>query len=155
MSMQEDDKWLDELISKSVDTTKPEFDAEKWKRQHPEALRSLLSRRARPALPDNSGVLRRIFARPAVGLGAAAAVIIVVSALLFMRNRRTPNESVSEPRPVTQSPAKLVSMISLRAAYQRGGWDALDRQFRETLDTLGPGPSTLSVQQLLEGSKAF
>jgi hypothetical protein len=36
-------------------------------------------------------------------------------------------------------------------AYQRGGWEALDRQFRDTLGQLGPGPSGLSMQQLLEG----
>ena len=52
MSTQKEDKWLDELISKSINTTKPEFNAEEWKKKHSEALKSILSRRTKPT-PSN------------------------------------------------------------------------------------------------------
>lgn len=86
---------------------------------------------------------------------AAAAVIIVVTGLLLTRDRQRPNGTGQEHQLVAQSPTKMVSMMSLRMAYQRGGLDALDRQFRETLNVLGPGSSSLSMQQLLEGSNGF
>ena len=156
MNTQKDDKWLDELISHSINTTKPQFNVDEWKRKHPEALQSLRSRRAKKATSNRSHVLRRIVAHPAIaGLAAAAAVIIVVTGLLLTRDRQRPNGSTPEPRFVAQSPTRIVSMMSLRMTYQQGGLDALDRQFRDTLNTLGPGPSNLSISQLLKGSNSF
>jgi len=81
---------------------------------------------------------------------AAAAVIIVVTGLLLVRDRHTPNQPA--PQPTAQAPARMLSMMSLRTTYQRGGWDALDRQFRDTLNQFGLASSSLSMQQLLEGS---
>jgi hypothetical protein len=155
MSTEKDDQWLDEIISQSIDTTKPQFDAEEWKKKHPDAFQSILSRRAKPAPSDQPDFLRKIFAHPIVGLAAAASVIVVVSGLLLTRDRQRPNGTGPEPQLVSQSPTKIVSMMSLRMAYQRGGLDALDRQFRDTLNTLGPGPSSLSTGQLLEGLNGF
>ncbi len=82
---------------------------------------------------------------------AAAAVIVVVSGLWFTRDKPMPNRPNPEPPNIAQSPTEIVSMMSLRTAYQTGGWDALDQQLEETLETFGPGPSMISVQQLLEG----
>jgi hypothetical protein len=84
-------------------------------------------------------------------LAAAAAVIIIVTGLFLTRDRQAPNPPAPQPEFVSQSPMMMVSMMSLRMAYQRGGWEALDRQFRDTLGQLWPGPSGLSMQQLLEG----
>lgn len=151
MNTQKDDKWLDELISKSINTTKPEFDAEEWKKKHSEALQSILSRQTKPTLAGQLRVLKWIVSRPMTGLAAAAAVIIVVSGLLMIRNGHESNRSTPDLQLIAQSPAKIVSMMSLRTAYQKGGWDALEQRFQETLETFGPGPSSLSVQQLLEG----
>jgi hypothetical protein len=155
MSEEKDDKWLDELISQSIDTTAPRFDAEEWKARHPDALQSITSRWVKPAPSDQPDVLKRIFAHPVVGLAAAAAVIIVVTGLLLTRDRQKTEGAAPEPLRVAQSPAKIVSVMSLRLAYQRGGLDALDQQFRETLKTLGPGPSDLTMGQLLQGSNNF
>jgi hypothetical protein len=87
-----------------------------------------------------------------VRLTAAAAVIIIVTALLLVPDRHAPNPPARPPQLAAKSPAMMVSMMSLRTAYQRGGWEALDRQFRDTLGQLGPKLSSLSMQQLLEGS---
>lgn len=153
MNTQKDDKWLDELISHSINTTKPQFHADEWKRKHPEALQSLRSRRAKKAASDRSHVLRRIVAHPAISGLAAAAAIVVVSGLWLTRDKPIPSGYVSESPNIAQSPTSIVSMISLRTAYQTGGWDALDQQLQETLDTFGPGPSSVPVQRLLEGLK--
>jgi len=93
-----------------------------------------------------------ILSRKTMRLAAAAAVTIIVAALLLTLGRHTPNHPARPPQLAARSPATMVSMMSLRIAYQRGGWEALDSQFRTTLGQLGPGPSSLSMRQLLEGS---
>ena len=151
MSTQKDDKWLDELIANSIDTTKPEFDAEAWKKKYPDALQSILSRPRKPTSSGQPHILTWIVSHPMAGLAAAAAVIIVVSSLLLIRDKQDPVKSTPKPQLVSQSPAKIVTMMSLRATYQRGGLEALDQQFQKTLETFGPGPSSVPVQRLLEG----
>ncbi len=81
---------------------------------------------------------------------AAAAVVVLVTGLLLMPQRHAPNHP--PPELATQTPTTMLSMMSLRTTYQRGGWDALDRQFRDTLNQFGLASSSLSIQQLLEGS---
>jgi hypothetical protein len=149
MSTQKDDKWLDELIFKSVNTTKPEFDVEEWKHKHPEALRSILSRQTKPT----RSVQPNVVFHPIAWLTTAAAVIIVVSGLLLIRDRQESDTPTPEPQLVAQSPTQIVTMMSLRTTYQKGGWDALEQQFQETLETFGPGPSSAPVQKLIEGLK--
>ena len=90
-----------------------------------------------------------------VRLMAAAAVIIVAVCLFLDRGRNTPSEPTTRPRPVAQSTVKKMSLMSLRMTYQRGGFDALDRQFRDTLNALGPQPLSISLQELLEGVNGF
>jgi hypothetical protein len=81
---------------------------------------------------------------------AAAAAAILVTSLLLMPQRHAPNQP--GPPPAAQTPARMLSMMSLRTTYQRGGWEALDQQFRDTLGQFGLASSSLSMQQLLEGS---
>lgn len=83
--------------------------------------------------------------RTAKFLAAAAAVIVVISLFLDW-NKHTRDIPTPEPPEI-----KLISMMSMRASYQRGGFDALDEQFRETLDMLGPRSSSVSMKDLLEG----
>ena len=82
---------------------------------------------------------------------AAAALIIVAIGLFLGRRVQTPSEPAARPRPVAQSPIKKMSLMSMRMAYQRGGFDALDRQLRDTLDLMRPQSLSISMQELLEG----
>jgi hypothetical protein len=90
-----------------------------------------------------------------VKLTAAAAVIIVAVGLFLGRDRNTPRKPTARPRTVAESTIKKMSLMSLRMAYRRGGFDALDRQFRDTLDVLGPQSLSISMQQLLESVNGF
>lgn len=112
-----------------------------------EAMERTLQAQTKTRRPRSRSV---IFRRRIMEL-AAAAVIVVVSGLWLTRDKPMPNGPNPDPPYIAQSPTEIVSMMSLRTAYQMGGWDALDRQLQETLETFGPGPSTISVQQLLEG----
>jgi len=82
---------------------------------------------------------------------AAAAVIIVAFSLFLSRDRHTPNGPTARHQIVAQSSVKMMSMMSLRMAYRRGGLEALDQQLQDTLEVLGPQSSSISMQELLEG----
>ncbi|MHC4324155.1 MAG: hypothetical protein ACYSUX_07770 [Planctomycetota bacterium] len=154
MSTQRDNDKLDELIFRTINTEKPQFDAEKWKEKYPDEYQTLISRRDKPALSRQPNIWRLIFGKPAAGLAAVAAVIVVAGLLLSV-DRQNPERPVAKPELIAQTPAKIISMASMRMTYQRGGLDALDKQFRETLDVLGPRSSSVSIQELLEDSTMF
>jgi len=42
MNKREKEKKLDELISRTINTEKPRFDAEKWKQKYPDEFQTLL-----------------------------------------------------------------------------------------------------------------
>lgn len=148
MSTQRDNDKLDELISKTINTKKPQFDAEKWKQKYSNEYQTLISRREKAAPSRQPNIWRIIFGKPAAQLAAAAAVILVVG-LLLSRDKQNQNGPAAKPPLITPSPAKIITMASMRMAYQRGGLDALDKQFRDTLDVLGPRSSSVSIQELL------
>jgi hypothetical protein len=81
---------------------------------------------------------------------AAVAAIIIAISLFFGRDGRKPEIPTTRHREIIQE-TKLISMMSMRLSYQQGGFEALDRQFRDTLDVLGPRSSSISMQDLIEG----
>jgi uncharacterized iron-regulated protein len=148
MSTQSDNDKLDELIAKTINTEKPQFNAEKWKHKYPDEYQALISRKEKAVSSRRPNILRVIFGKRAAQLAAAAAVIVVVG-LLLNRDRQNLKGSAAKPPSIAQSPAKIISMESMRMAYQRGGLDALDQQFQDALDVLGPRSSSVSIQELL------
>lgn len=154
MRTQSDNDRLVELIFRTINTKKPQFDAEKWKQKYPDEYRALISRREKAASSRKPNIWRVIFGKSVTRLAAAAAIIVVIG-LFLSRDRQNPDRPAARPPLIAQSPAKIVSMASMRMAYQRGGMDALDQQFRDALDILGPRSSSVSIQELLEGSNGF
>jgi len=119
MNKREKEKRLDELISRTINTEKPQFDAEKWKQKYPAEFQSLLRRAAKVDSARQPNIWRMIFRNPLTKL-AAAAVIIVAVGLFLGRDRHTPSNPIAEPRLMAQSTVKKMSLMSLRMAYQRG-----------------------------------
>lgn len=148
MSTERNNDKLDELIFGAINTEKPQFDIEKWKQKYPDEYQALISRRKKAASSRRPNIWKATFGKSITGLAAAAAVILVVG-LLLSRDRQNPNVPAAKPPLIAQSPAKIISMASMRMAYQRGGMDALDKQFRETLDVFGALSSSVSIQELL------
>ena len=147
MNKQNDDQWLDELIFRTINTEKPQFDAEKWKQKFPDEYKMLQSRKAKA--PAHSFVWISLLKSPIVKFAAAAAIIVVIS-LFLGRDRHTLEIPAPGHRGLAQPEMKLISMMSMRLSYQRGGFDELDQQFRDTLDVLGPRSSGISMKELLE-----
>ena len=75
MNEQENGKRLDELISHTINTTKPHFNSEKWKQKYPDEFQTLLSR---AKLRAQSGIQ---WGRN-IGITAIAASLILLFSLL-------------------------------------------------------------------------
>ena len=140
-----------EDIEKRIENVNIVIDSESNKRVFSNILQAFEKSKAKESTPaDRPNIWRMIFRNPINKL-AAAAVIIVAVGLFLGRDWHTPSNPIAEPRLMAQSTVKKMSLMSLRMAYQRGGFDALDRQFRDTLDVIRPQSLSISMQELLEG----
>jgi hypothetical protein len=145
MSERKDEKWLDNQLERIVNGTMPAFDAESWKQTHHAEYEALLSRREQ----STRGVRRVVLGRRVAALAVAAAVLLAVA--LLISGPPTAHAPGTPARPVADSASRMMSMMSLRLAYERGGFDALDRQLQDSLDVFRPRSSSLSMQELLNG----
>ncbi len=146
MKKQENDKWLDELISQTINTSEPQFDVEKWRREYPEEFQVLKSRAEQKTSTIQAGFWEVVLHNRLVKL--AAAVIIVAIGLLIVH--RIPHRH--EPAKVSKmpkSPAEMLTMASLNAAYRLGGMEGVEKQYEEALELLGPRPAKITVKELL------
>ncbi len=79
---------------------------------------------------------------------AAAVAIVVAAALLW--NRRQTARPEDRPRPAAMiSAAEMLTVGQLRAAYQRGGFAALEAQCQEAADKVDVKSETLSMGELI------
>ena len=94
---------------------------------------------------------RIITLRRMIKLTAAAAVIIV--SISFYVAHQGPGEQndiiIAE---ALDSPAKIMTMKSLKIAFRRGGVEAIENQCDKALKILGPEPASLSTADLFNGS---
>jgi hypothetical protein len=148
MSTRSDKDRLDELIFRTINTEKPQFDAEKWKQKYPDEYQTLISRREKAALSRQPDIWKVIFGKPAIQLAAAAAIIVVVGLLTIHQNSNEQVGTVVAPDS-TQSPAYMRSILSLNIAYRRGGIEAVDRQCQRAMGMLGPRPAEITIEQIL------
>lgn len=81
MERPENNKWLDEALTETIGSEKPQTDFEQWKQQHPQAVEMLTSRAVReaPASPGPPMIRRIIMKSPITKLATAATIIIAVS----------------------------------------------------------------------------
>jgi hypothetical protein len=150
MNERKDENWLDDELCRAINTTRPEFDAQAWKQNHPEAYQALVGRTRQGSHADLRTSLTARLARAGwMGqLGVAAAIVVMVG-LLLTSIRHEPVGPTISPRPATQSPARMVSLMALRTVYHQGGEDGLNQQLDTALKKLGPRPSKLSALQVL------
>jgi hypothetical protein len=88
--------------------------------------------------------------RSSFGKFAVAAAILIVAGV-FLAGRFRVTQPTPGPQPMAaQSPAQMVSMIALSAAFSHGGMEGLDKQCDRALETLGPRPSMVSMHELLK-----
>jgi hypothetical protein len=153
MSERKDEQWLDQELRRAVDGTTPMFDAEAWKQKHRAEYEVLLSRKSAAEMvgwgkPHPTG-LRWMLDSSFCRLAVAAAIIIAIGLFLQPIGDKPEGPGVQ----ANELPVRMLSMMSLRMAYQRGGFEALDQQLQESLDTFGPRPLDASRRELSESVK--
>lgn len=143
---EQNEKWLDEIISRTINSGKLEFDPEKWKQKYPEEFQMLVSR-AKHVSPHQLNIWRTIIKSKITKLTAAAVIIAGVG---FFLVHRGPDEQVDTLKisEVTKSPAEMMTVMSLTLAYRKGGMNAVEKQCDQAFKTLGPRPASISVQEL-------
>ena len=142
MSERKDEKWLDSQLQRAINGSTPTFDAEAWKRKHQDEYQTLLARGQQNARKLHPTIW---IARLAV----AAAIAVAVGLFVVGRNGHGPDRPPVSPQPTARSPAKMMSMMSLRMAYEHGGFDAVDRQLQDTLDEFRPRSSSVPTMREL------
>ena len=146
MSKYKDDKWLDELITRTINTTKPQFDSEKWKQRFPKEFKMLFSRsdKASTATVRLSNILKS----PITKLAAAALIILAIG---FFLTHLGPSEKVdtTDVTTVTKSPVEMMTAMSLERAFRRGGIEAVESQCEEAFKPIRPVSRSLSIEQIL------
>jgi len=100
MSRKKDENRLDEIISRSINSGKPEFNAEKWKQKYPEEfqmLQSMSEGKTRTRRPSVWTVVSQSpITKLAAAVTAAAAAMIVVSIIWF--SPPTPARAIGQVR---------------------------------------------------------
>ena len=147
MKEQRNQKKLDELISHTINTERPRFDAEKWKQKYPDQYQALLSRSAKGDSSRQPTIFKVILTSPLTKIAAAALIILGVSIFFTQKN---PGEQ-EQPNIVeaTKTPAEMMTAISLERAFRRGGLEALENQCEQALKLIGTRTDGLSSQELL------
>jgi len=133
------EKWLDEQLKSVIDSGKVNFDGEKWKRKYSAEYEALVSRAGRrpKAL--------RFFVRIAAVVAIAAIVILFVS-------RRSEHFTSVVSKISEQTPAQMLSVLSLSLAYRQGGLDAVDEKCKKAFELLGQKNTNVSIGELLNES---
>lgn len=141
------EKRIDELISHTINTEKPQFDAEKWKQKYHDEYQALISRANKADLSRDPTMMEVILKSPIIKIAAAAVIILGVS--IFITQSNPDKQEQSNNVKTTQSPAEMMTAMSLTIAYREGGMEAVEKQYDEAYKQLGPRPKSLSVEQIL------
>jgi ABC-type transport system involved in Fe-S cluster assembly fused permease/ATPase subunit len=139
------DKRLDDLISKVINTKKPQFDAEKWKQKFPEEFQTFKSRAINATI---SLRWTSILKNPIIKFAVAAMIILAIGLFMTLYNQGTKDEK-ADVTEFTQSPAQMLTMRALKTAYYNGGIEAVETQCDNAIEKLGLKSKKTAVQELL------
>jgi len=147
MNEQRDEKRIDELISRTINTQKSRFDAEKWKQKYSEEYQTLLSRAAKGDLSRQPKIFKVILKSPLTKIAAAAVIILGVS---FFITQRTPNKQKQHRiAEVNIYPVEMMTAISLERAFRLGGIEAVEEQCKQAFKQIEPQRESSSIKQIL------
>ena len=127
MNRQENEEWIDELISRTINATEPQFNAEKWKQKHPKEFQILLSRAAGAASIHQPNTWTVIFKRQITKFAAAAVLVmgLAIGALMGQDTWRSPDiPSVGDSQMAQVEPTAIYNLDYLTSAPRGSPADA-------------------------------
>lgn len=148
MKDQRNEEWLDEVISRTINTTEPQFDADSWEEKYSEEFEILKARAGQKPASAQPSIWTIVWRSRLAKLAAAAVIIMAIGLFIF---HLAPDEQGGSPKisEVVKSPTEMLTVRSLTMAYRRGGLEEVERQCDEALKMLGPPPERITVKQLL------
>jgi hypothetical protein len=144
MSRKKDDNKLDEIISRTINSGRPEFDADKWKKKYPEEFRMLQSMSVEKAPARRLSIWKVVCQSPVTKLAAAAVIIAGIGLHAFIVHQGPGEQPVPD-----NSPTKMMTAMSLERAFRRGGIEAVEDQCRKAFRPLELRPKSLSFEQII------
>ncbi len=146
MSRKKDEKRLDEVISRTINSGKPEFDAKQWKQKYPEEFQMLRSMSEGKTRTRRPSIWRAVCQSPITKLAAAAVIIAGIGLHAVLVHQGPDEQPVTK---IAKSPVEMMTAMSLERAFQRGGIEAVEDQCRKAFRPLGLRPASLSVEQII------
>ena len=138
---------LTEDIEKRIKNVNIVIDSESNKRVFSNILQAFEKSTAKDlAQTDQPNIWRMIFRNPLTKLAAAALIILAVS--FFSIHKDQDRQEQPGIRKATQSPAQMMTAMSLTIAYRKGGMEAVEEQYNKAYKQLGPRPGSLSAKQI-------
>jgi len=135
MNKQRDEKWLDELISRTINTAKPQFNPDKWKQKYPDEFQTLLSRKATGDSIRQPNILKVFLKSPLTKLAAAAVIILCAVLYLLVTFQKSAQD---------QPTIALTKTVRPKAASSK---------VTAMLVGLPPGPGEVCLDRNLDGEK--
>jgi hypothetical protein len=112
MSRKKDEKRLDEIISRTINSGRPEFDAEKWKQKYPEEFQMLQSMSPKDSRTRQPSIWLIVSQSPITKLAAAAVIIAGIGLFIIHLGpgEKADTTMVSE---IAKSPLEMMTALSL------------------------------------------
>ena len=92
---------------------------------------------------------RTIIKRPITKLAAAAVIIIAIGIFVAYQgpDEQAASRNITE---ATKSPAEMLTVASLNAAYRKGELEAVENRYKRVLEVMEPWPSKVSITEVFE-----
>jgi hypothetical protein len=147
MNDQRNEKRIDELISRAINTEKPQFNVEEWKQKYPDEYQALLSRRVKADSTSRQKILKVILKSSPTKIVAAAVIILAVS--FIITQQASDEQEQQRIEVVKKSPVEMMTAISLERAFRQGGMEAVEEQCKQAFKSTRPRPRSLPVEWIL------
>ena len=103
-------------------------------------------------LSPKFGMLMLLVRHKIVVSAIAAGIILIVGLFVFRPETQVNVEPQEVVKVTTQTPAELMSLMSINLAYNRGGLDEVEKQYEKAITEIGPRPAQITIAELLAES---
>ncbi|MBN1817290.1 MAG: hypothetical protein JW828_08005 [Sedimentisphaerales bacterium] len=132
---------LDTMMENSIKGARPELDFEDWKQTHQNQIRTFETQtKARHASGRTTWKMQwmRI---------AAAAVLLIAVSLYVIMTTHSPKDTMRKSQ-INLSSVSEISLLALHVAYDKGGLEAVDKQYKKAYSKLGSRSNGVSIHEL-------
>ncbi len=81
-------------------------------------------------------------------ISVAAVIIIAVSFFQIARNHD--NQTMNHIKAQIKTPAETLTLVSINAAYHKGGLEAVEKDYEQVYEKMVPWPRRVTISELFE-----